>query len=122
MQGFRLNWWQRIGILMSVLWVFFGALVAVGNVFNPVYSRFSVCIKVSRTNEEFVKCPKDFSEGIRAARAAWPQTAALVGLAPIAIAWLCAYALIAIVRWVRAGFSEVGGGLRRRRRTVHTQR
>jgi hypothetical protein len=32
--------------------------------------------------------------------------AALVGLVPVAPGWLIAYALIYLVRWIRAGFAK----------------
>jgi hypothetical protein len=42
--GVHLNGWQRIGIVLSVLWLIVGGLWGNNSLFNPIYQRYSTCV------------------------------------------------------------------------------
>jgi hypothetical protein len=87
MWGFRLSGWQRIGIILSVLWIPVGWVLAVKNVPGPPsldYPLSQIC------QDAQARMPKRY--------APW------FVLAPIPIAWLLVYIVVWIVRWVRRGF------------------
>ena len=46
MRGIRLNGWQRIGIILSIVWVFVGTWWAQQAVFAPVRAGYSKCISL----------------------------------------------------------------------------
>jgi hypothetical protein len=109
MRGFRLNRWQRIGIVLSVLWVPVGLIYEIGAsndryeaAFTPVYD---VCrdkqdrhLNKGRTNN--TNCA---AKAGRVATEPW-WIVPLTALAPIAVAWLLVYIIVWTVRWVRRGF------------------
>jgi hypothetical protein len=102
----RLNGWQRIGIALSVLWAIYGALSAYYAIYNPISRDYSDCILPSSGEPSVDLKICDRTRDIRLANAQsyrW-QTIGLVALVPILIAWLTVYALIALGRWIRAGF------------------
>jgi hypothetical protein len=59
---------------------------------------------ISRPNYDDDACIQAFKKNYTKGVAGHWHWAAIVGLAPIPIARLIAYALVALVRWIRAGF------------------
>ena len=47
MRGLRLNGWQRIGIVLSVVWLFVGAWWGLSQLFDPVWSSYRTCVTVA---------------------------------------------------------------------------
>jgi hypothetical protein len=45
-RGFRLNSWQRVGMVLSVLWVLVGAWLVQQAVYGPVRAGYSKCISL----------------------------------------------------------------------------
>jgi hypothetical protein len=99
-RGFRLNGWQRIGIVLSVVWAIVGGLWGMKQAVAPAWRQFNACMSLPNVD---VKVSEEIKNEDLAAIQPW-STAAIVGLVPIPIVWLIAYALVAIVRWIRAGF------------------
>ncbi len=109
MRGFRLNGWQRLGIVASVAW-------AIGAWFYTTQSFVMQAASVSReTIESCVNrqmdqgqsvsdCPNEGLEARSLELLHKNETAAFNALVPIAIAWLLVYIVVWIVRWVRRGF------------------
>jgi hypothetical protein len=106
MRGFRLNGWHRIGIVLSIVWaiaVWFYArhvdLALHSNVLSLEYHR---CADLP-SEKERANCKErvrhDFESSFQAD---WLYVAA-VALVPIPFAWLIAYALVGVVRWIRRG-------------------
>ena len=104
MRGFRFNGWQRIGIVLSLVW----AVGAAGNAWQSWGDRrddldkayFNCLFKPGTT-------PSDCDTKDRVGQAAAEKYAGkllLQWLAPIPIAWLVVYGLIWLVRWIRRGF------------------
>jgi hypothetical protein len=100
----RLNGWQRLGIIASCLWAIGGALW--GNEIGLhegdwVMQTYAFCL---RRQIDWGPCQQALDN-------AWPDAiryhwwyAAILGLAPIPLGWLLAYAGVGLVRWVRTGF------------------
>jgi len=116
---FRLNGWQRIGVVLSCCWA-----IAVCGIF--LAEKLSATAKRPLTYEEVIKDPN--FQGLppieqEKVLAALPELAAqremkarkdlllgtLVVFVPILTAWLAVYAIIAIVKWVRKGFAQPTG-------------
>lgn len=106
----RLNGWQRIGIIASVVWAIVGAIWEIvelqrlhdaraSDAFSSVYRP---CRDQPRND------PDEYFKQASAARNAVPEGSgwniAAFALIPIPIAWLIAYGLVALGRWVRRGF------------------
>lgn len=101
----RLNGWQRLGIIASVIWAFVGGFwdnyigIHAG---DWVVQRLSFCFEHSA---DWKSCNADFDRDFGPAIADHWYVAAFVGLVPIPVAWLLVYALLGLWRWVRRGFS-----------------
>lgn len=103
MRGFRLNGWQRIGIVLSVVWLIVGSYWSQHLLFNPIYSAHTNCLNHPAIKDAAV-CYQMFEEQLANAVEQRLAMVALVGLAPIPIAWLLVWGLVALVRWIRRGF------------------
>jgi hypothetical protein len=116
MRGFRLNGWQRIGIVLSVIWAIWAVFhemdeslrrynEAYGEAFGPVY-------RECRDKQDREGRPADGRACLEEAEPVAMKTVhmesrwnvAIVALAPIPIAWLLVWGLVALVRWIRRGF------------------
>jgi hypothetical protein len=104
MRGFRLNVWQRIGIVLSLVW----AVGTAGNAWQSWGDRkddldkayFNCLFKPGTTPSD---C--DTKDSVRQAAAEkYAGKLLLQWLAPIPIAWLVVYGLIWLVGWIRRGF------------------
>jgi hypothetical protein len=106
----RLNGWQRIGIVMSVAWAIGGPIYLEHEArkdAQEVFSRtYSSCRDVlsndpndcfRRASEQADLVPR-YTADQRA-----NQVAAALG--PVALGWLLVYALVYLMRWIRAGFT-----------------
>jgi hypothetical protein len=106
MRGFRLNGWQRIGIVLSMLWAVVGGLW--GNHIDiqeggaiPI-AHYKWCI--SQPDYDDDECSHTFDEEYAAGvRGHWALPA-IVGLVPIPVAWLLVYIVVWTVRWIGRGF------------------
>jgi hypothetical protein len=94
MRRLHLNGWQRIGIVLSVVWAIVGGLWGR----KLMFQEWATCLE---TYHDLDWCDTNYQWALDAE---WPM-AAIVGLVPIPIAWLLAYALIGLVHWIRRGFT-----------------
>ena len=84
----RLNGWQRIGIVASIGWAI--GVYVVYLVIGPVdWSKYGT----------FMPNPDSYWLSFRSH---WVALA----LVPIVLGWLVVYALVYLVRWIRAGFKR----------------
>ena len=103
----RLNGWQRIGVVLSVVWAI-GAFFAVRQqqveAADRVFRiRHDACA-MEATAEMTQRCHDAFSlQDAMHATAYWPDVA-FMSLAPVAAGWLVAWLVLRVVRWIRAGF------------------
>jgi hypothetical protein len=106
MRGVHLNGWQRIGIALSVVWLIVGCLyIRHGQLQNAAERSgitYSSC-KDAVNDFASSQCIAHAGTIYRMYEGSW-DSAALIALIPIPIAWLFTYGLVAFVRWIRAGF------------------
>lgn len=115
MRGFRLNGWQRVGIVLSIGWVIWGGYEALrSNVADAVHqdnATYDTCyfFETQKKTYDVQKCQKQ-SEVAREQVMAKTWDAVLIGvtiaLVSVLIAWLVAYGLVGLVRWIRSGFKS----------------
>jgi hypothetical protein len=99
----NLNGWQRLGVVASVLWLVIGALY--GN--NAGLAQGDVCLMLLDTcSVDAETCIRHFQTSYDAATANHWLYARGYAVVPVILGWLFAWALVAVVRWVRAGFSK----------------
>ena len=91
MRGFRLNSWQRVGIVLSVLWVIVGAWLAQRVVFDPVRAGYSKCISLGVAPSI---CKAELDKGIARRKERLPGAIGVFALAPISVAWLLTYVIV----------------------------
>jgi len=110
MRGFRLKGWQRIGIVLSVLWAV-GAwlyIEAAGSkaADEAFKSSHALCTreKMARNDFDPKACFDEAKDREDSTFSDWSVRAWLVALAPIPIAWLLIYIVVWTVRWIRRGF------------------
>ncbi len=104
----RLNGWQRIGIVLSVIWAVtgcgIGSYEANDNIITFASGLDHMCRAANRPIRE---CDAEFTANYRIAAEANPVLLnwAIFGFAPIPLAWLIVYAFIGLWRWIRRGFN-----------------
>jgi hypothetical protein len=101
-----LSGWQRIGIILSVLWALLvSGYAAFEYISGPDSAMLLIEMVVSKTGDPITilenNAYRDLVPVQAQLRTAWFLTALLT---PIAAAWLLAYVCIGAVRWVVAGF------------------
>jgi hypothetical protein len=103
-----MNGWVRIGIVASVIWMIIGAMIG-GALFQKEVDEAThwtrwrdECLV---TNSDRLDCNQIFNERLARALEIRRISRVIVALAPIPFAWLSILAIVAVVRWVRAGFS-----------------
>lgn len=118
----RLNGWQRIGVVLSVLWGI-GAAYYESNAINAretaaISDQVELLRRICRMEqdqaitesrpfnrdcvEEFRKNVDDFLRNPAFRESRW--SIALAALVPILFGWLLAYSLVGLFKWIRAGF------------------
>jgi hypothetical protein len=102
----RLNGWQRMGIVASVVWAIGGGLwgndIAIRDGTALAKLKYSICL--DQPNYNGAVCSQTFDkEYAKGVEGHW-YAAALSAFVPIPIAWLIVYGLVALVRWIGAGF------------------
>src|SRR5262249_37071024 len=113
----RHNGWQRIGLVVSIVWVLAGglwgnkiALDAAGRLTRVQLNAWVAENKVrfgahGTYAQVWSRCWRQSQANFtRNAEGHW-RFAALFAFVPLPIAWLLAYALVYLVRWTRAGFT-----------------
>src|SRR5258708_2993004 len=102
-----LNAWQRTGLVISLLWALGAGYLGyrVGDQWGEsaredASSRLYQCLNNENFGSGSEECERREREVNRIRPHHW-QSAALVGLGPIPIAWLGAYGLAAIVRRIK---------------------
>jgi uncharacterized membrane protein len=101
----RLNGWQRIGIVASVIWIFVGGFW--GNNIGIhegdwAINLYRVCLDANPNGWD--ECTKTFDSNYVAAVQYHWYYAAFLAFVPIPLAWLIAWGLISLARWIRRGF------------------
>jgi hypothetical protein len=102
-----LNGWQRIGVVASVLWAIVGPIYVMNKDIEHASKQASVsmhlCYEAGEKN-----CLEQFDATYAASRSTprgWVGWA-ILAFVPIVAAWLLAWGLVALLRWIRAGFKR----------------
>ena len=99
MQRRRLGGWQRIGIVLSVLWIIGMIAYALNKQSQTADFMLDICRKTA--GKTFAEC----WEETREFRESWWWTNVLgLALLQIGIAWLGVYIVVRTVRWIAGGF------------------
>jgi hypothetical protein len=119
----RLNGWQRIAVVLSVVWALYGAYwgndygLHQGDWVQFVYESCFDNAQKKAADEHYSQPAqeqygKDIASCDRSRDRDWRssiqyhfQYAAICAFVPIPLAWGLAYGLIALVRWIRKGFT-----------------
>ena len=99
------DWHHRFGDLGGC-WVDLGDESRTESASNLLSATYNSCsdLQATKHNYDFSTCTKQAHDMWELSMKGSRSEAALTVLVPIPIAWLIAYSLIALVRWVRRGF------------------
>ena len=107
----RLNGWQRIGIIASVVWAIGAPIYLDHAAEQKAWEWFRASYEICRSNpgNDGNTCSEMASRAYdnvsRYRFFADTGNVAFVSLVPIVLGWLLAYALVYLVGWIRAGFT-----------------
>jgi hypothetical protein len=106
----RLNGWQGIGVVASVLWlVFVGCLAAYEANLSESATTFLTQDINAETKLPIPTGPVTFESFlVKRERVLVPGRIALVMCVPLVVVWLAVYGLLATMRWVARGFKHDG--------------
>ena len=118
----RLNGWQRLGIVASFVWFlaggFWGNNMALNEASKLTSLQLDSCVASNRYrlhlkpdesgpyDQIWTPCWEQLGKNyLDNVKGHW-WAALVVGLGPIPFAWLIAWALVAIYRWIKRGFDS----------------
>jgi hypothetical protein len=102
----RLNGWQRIGIVVSVVWILgisgwlWYSIREEQNVTAEIH--LSTCLDLPTSNPD--TCQSNWVKEIRTYRRDLCGFDLAFSLVPVLLSWASVYGVLWIVRWVRDGF------------------
>jgi len=115
-----MNGWQRIGVVLSILWAISGAFWGYNIGYHEggdikqeheqcranVNARLAATPRVSMNDwaEDIGRCDSVFRKQNGDSIQTGSLYAALLALLPIPFAWIAVYKSIALLRWIRKGF------------------
>ena len=102
----RLNGWQRIGVILSILWLPVGFYLGAKEVSGPAGTMYRVAhgICFEGRPENLDQCLERAKNNMRKSLEPMVTTAAITAFLPIPIFWGFVYLIIGLVRWVISGF------------------
>jgi len=118
----QLNGWQRIGVVLSVVWIVAGGLwtrsVVIESQGESAVASRRACLNRHSIQPDGSppaapdwrsQCDRQFdADWNRDVTDHWDRVNvlnAVFTLAPLLLAWLLVYAIVGTVRWIRAGFA-----------------
>lgn len=108
-KAMRLNGWQRIGVVLSVIWGMGGAVYQRSADVDRASNSAGFAMKVCEESQDlkhlgYEPCSAEFSKMFALdLEGSWGNVA-IVAIGPILIGWMAAYLGLWTVRWVRKGF------------------
>jgi len=109
MRGFRLNGWQRTGVVLSVRGVLFVSMQVFQSApeanASGIASVYLQCISEPNAHRSACKARAEWfrDQASSEFRAGWPWFA----LGAVLLVWLLVYLVVRMVRWIRRGFSAL---------------
>jgi len=108
----RLNGWQRIGVIASIVWAF-GAFIHVNSWYADESTKYAISMVKSceaaapEYREPGIKdCWSSYQANVALDREGFWADAAIVSLIPIPVGWLTVYLILGLLRWIKAGFAR----------------
>jgi len=101
MRKFRLAGWQRIFIILSVIWMAIGGSWGWRHAYDKVDTDFKMCVAAVKTSADLQACRDTRNTALAVPRGV---SATVVALGPLLVFWLALYGLVLLVRWIRRGF------------------
>jgi ketosteroid isomerase-like protein len=98
MRKVRLSRWQRIGVLLALVWIVVGGSWGWRHAYDKADADFRVCLTAAKTVAAVKACRETRFRAIAVPRGV---SAAVVALAPLAVVWLVVYGLIFAARRIR---------------------
>jgi ketosteroid isomerase-like protein len=98
MRKVRLSRWQRIGVLLALVWMVIGGSWGWRHAYDKADADFRVCLTAAKSVADVKACRETRFRAIAVPRGV---SAAVVALAPLAVIWLVVYGLIFAVRRIR---------------------
>ena len=109
----RLNGWQRIGVVLSVIWLIGGGMLTyqivlgAGGTCTVDHTTLSEADQLALNARDYQKM---ITAGLLTVRRACDEEIYFRSLVytviPLVVAWLLVYGLVWLVRWVAAGFKQ----------------
>ena len=106
-----LNGWQRIGIILSTIWILVAYVYTLNremaaDVSTAVTLEDMCTDSQTRMNLATTRCTQDFYHEREIQIPEERETAAIVALVPVPFAWGFVYVVLFLGRWVKRGFSR----------------
>ena len=106
MRRFRLNLWQRIGVVLCLVWMVIGGSWGWRHAYDKADAEFRVCIAGVKSVTDVQACRDTRFRAIAVPRGV---SASIVALAPITVVGLFIYGLVWLMRRTRRAFSPEPG-------------
>jgi hypothetical protein len=101
----KLNRWQRIGVVLSVLWMLGGAAYErksqVDTATSSAQLTYKMCLDIG--GEQIAKCSEEFAKNYAEFLKPYWIDVALRAFAPVLLGWLLVFIIIRVYRWIKAG-------------------
>jgi len=101
MRIFRLTGWQRIGIVLSVIWIVIGGSWGWKHAYDRVDADFKICVAAVKTAADLKACRDTRNTALAVPRGV---SATIVALGPLIAVWLACYGFVLLIRRIRRGF------------------
>ena len=95
MREFRLNRWQRIFLVLSIIWIVIGGSWGWRHAYDQVDADFKTCVAAVKTASDLESCRETRNAAIAIPRGVH---AAIVAFGPLLIVWLAVYGPILLLR------------------------
>jgi hypothetical protein len=114
----RLSGWQRVGVVVSVLWFFVGGFIGNNAAVNDAGARttlqFEGCVAANKRrlgeygpcDQVWTPCWQQHSSWFMQNVEGHWWVALAVALIPLPFGWLLGWMVISTGRWIRGGFSK----------------
>lgn len=103
----KLNGWQRIGVILSILWVLGAAIHERNGQVELAQLKAQLDRNVCNYSSAIAECSKSLDSKYKehlALNSNRIVNIAAVSLVPVLLGWLFAWLAIVVSRWVRVGF------------------